>query len=192
MTTQITSIVEKVQLDLSKLSSHLEGYKVVDTETQESCIEFLSQLKARKKKIDELRKEFVGPLNAQVKKINGMFKVETVKIDEMDKALRRTLKEYMDEEARKTKELAKKQMEEAKSVEEVDAVVEVKPTVRAESGSATRKLVWKWEVEDVKALMESRPDLFIVDKKLLDELMRQGVRQLPGVRFYQDSQISIR
>lgn len=192
MTTQITTIVEKVQNDLSALASHFEGYKVTSEETQAECIEYLSQLKARKKKIEELRKEFVGPLNDQVKKINKMFKGETVKIDEMDLCLRATLREYMDEQARIAEEEAKRQLEKAQTVEEVNEVQEKKPTVHTDSGSATRKKVWKWKVTDRQALMNKRPELFVIDEKKINELMRGGERDLPGVEFYQESQISIR
>lgn len=231
MTTQLTEVLQKVGTDLSQLESMYAQYVVTDEKSQGECIELLKALKARKNRIDDIRKEFVGPLNDQVKKINGMFKPEILRIESLDAALRKTLKDYMDKEAKKAaieqerlrkehEEKERKAREEAdrlrkeaeaqkdeekkqemlkeaidvehKVAEEVAPIVTQKPTVYSGGASATRKLVWKWKVNNEEELRKHRPDLFILNEKLLNELMRQGVRELPGVEFYQDSQPSIR
>lgn len=91
--------------------------------------------------------------------------------------------------------------EEAKKAAEAQAVLDKKEiqlveaapkSIRTASGAmTTRKLIWDWELQDIKALYASRPDLFLVDEKKINQLVKKdGVRELPGVRIFQDSTLS--
>ena len=56
-------------------------------------------------------------------------------------------------------------------------------TVRTEAGSVTIRSAWKFEVVDMAAL----PDEYkIADAVKLGKVVRAGVREIPGVRIYEE------
>jgi len=257
-TTALSEITAKIALDLQTLRTEVVAFVVDTPEAQEQCILKLSAIKARRKRVDELRKEFVAPLKEQAKKIDSAFKKPIEELDELETMLKAPLKSYMDAEAQRAeeamaklrkeqeerariqkeeadrirkeaeekaeaeqkriaeameqanaKERAKLEAEKAKAEEElkeaqVKAIVaeqalDVAPieapksSVRSSEGTlATRKLSWTYQVTDIDALRNARPDLFILDEKKLRLLVIDGLRDLEGVRIYQESEISIR
>ena len=228
MSTQNAELVQKMEAIKASVSEFTGKAKslVVTNDAQEvEAIEALGAGKKRIKRVEELRKFFTAPLNAQLKSINAMFKCQSEPLKEVEKILKAKLIAYGDEkEARLIKEreeqakkdaaaLKKEQeaaaelaAEEAKSRKPSDPIpvveppkpVEVEPieapeqTVRTDSGSATRKKVWTWKVKDEKRLREVRPDLFVLDEKAVNQLVRDGVREVEGLDIYQDTQLSIR
>lgn len=83
--------------------------------------------------------------------------------------------------------------QEALDTKEVQLVEVAPKSFRSTSGAlATRKLHWTWEVTDIAKLMKERPDLFIVDEKQINKMVRDGERELPGIRIFQDSTLSMR
>jgi hypothetical protein len=112
---------------------------------------------------------------------------------ELEKAAKKAKFEEQENLERQAREEAKKAEEaqaalDAKQVQMVEAAPK---SIRTESGAmATRKLNWTWEVTDMNELYKKRPDLFVVDEKKLNKLVKEGEREIPGVRIYQESTIS--
>ena len=80
-------IDEKISLihqDSLQLKNEVAEFKVVDETSQRTAVEILAKIKKRLKRIDDLRTEFVKPLNDQVKKINNMFKMEAEPLAELE------------------------------------------------------------------------------------------------------------
>jgi len=164
-----------------------------------------------------LRTFFVKPLNDQVKQINSLFQAETEPLKILSAKIDTELKTYfIAEEKRREEELQEKlkaQREEealaaklkaeaeaaglpmpeikTPTVLEVTDSVEVVPTsTKTAAGTMSYKKVWQWEVEDEDALRLSRPDLFILDEKAVNALVRGGEREVKGLRIFQDVQTS--
>lgn len=83
---------------------------------------------------------------------------------------------------------AENDAEEALAVAEVPVVQEPEKTVRTHAGVFSVKKVWNWEVEDMNILRKAHPELFVLDEKAVNKLMRDGEREIAGIRFFQVSQ----
>lgn len=251
---ELPQIIDKISTDANQFIGSLKGFVVTNPDNQLICIDALSKIKARLKRIDELRKEFVTPLNDQVKKINNMFKAQSEPLEAFEVQLKATLKTYMDEqdrlarieaeklrqeqaakeaaERKAAEEAAKKQAEaerlareaeqaknaaekaklqelaekaaaenkiaqEAASVAKIEASQEVailapSKSVRSDDGMASRKLVWKFEVENIGLTMRAHPELFELNQKAVNQLIQSGERNIAGLRVFQDSIIAIK
>jgi hypothetical protein len=107
-----------------------------------------------------------------------------------------------EEEARARKasdaeiEAAKKKAEEEAAKIAVIAPTVVTPVVqeapkvtRTESGSASQRKVWTFEVQDPAQVPR---EYLMVDEKKIRDAVRMGVRDIPGVRIYEDSKTVFR
>lgn len=66
---------------------------------------------------------------------------------------------------------------------------ETKNTVRTESGSSFSKEPWVWEFTDENLVpLKYR----VVSKKLLDNAVKEGQREIPGVKIYQKFRTNFR
>lgn len=115
---------------------------------------------------DRLRKEAEDATNAE-EKARLQFQAD----DKQDEAVK-----------------AEIQAEEALAVAEVPVVQEPEKTVRTHAGVFSVKKVWKWEIENLDLLRKTHPELFVLDEKAVNKLMRDGVRELAGIKFFQISQ----
>ena len=214
---ELNQKIEAIKKDVEVFASQFEGFKVVDAESQEKGSIATLEVRKRVKRIEELRTFFVKPLNDQVKNINDLFKAETEPLKALGAKIDAELKTFfLQEEARKEKELqeklaqqradeeaARKIKEEAEKagvvvevptpqtiVEVHNSVEPVATTTKTASGSLSYKKVWTWKLEDEAKLRAARPDLFVLDEKKVNALVRDGVRELEGVTIYQDVQTS--
>jgi len=110
------------------------------------------------------------------------------------------------EERAKAQEAARKAMEEAaalaaqKEKEQAAAKLEQAELMRAHApvapkaaGTAVSQL-WVFEVTDIKALHAARPELVDLYERRADitTRIRQGEREIPGLRIYQDTRVTVR
>lgn len=80
--------------------------------------------------------------------------------------------------------------QQALDTKEIVMVEEAPKSVRTASGAmATRKLIWTYKI----VAHEIVPmDYLCIDEKAVKEAIRQGVREIPGIEIYQESDISSR
>jgi len=124
--------LEIIKADVATFVESCKSIQVFNEETKMCAINFLQQIKTRAKRIEELRKEFTGDLNAQIKKINNMFKMQSEPLDAAEEILKKNLKTYLDklereayEEAdRLRKEQEVKRIEEEKRLAELEKLEE--------------------------------------------------------------------
>ena len=83
---------------------------------------------------------------------------------------------------------AETQAEEALAIQELQVVQEPEKTVRTHAGVFSVKKVWTWKVENMDLLRKSHPELFILDEKAVNKLMRDGIHDIAGINFFQVSQ----
>lgn len=173
----------------------------------------LKKVKELYKEVENKRKDLVQPLNDTVKKINANAKEITEPLKEAESIVKRKIGDYQrevlikqQEEQRKIEEARKKETEKIKKAqeqgEEVDTTkaqelfmeqrkINTQDTaIRAGGGTASTRLVWKFEIVDPKQV----PDEYkVVDEKAIRFAVQyQDARDIPGVRIYQDTQVTIR
>jgi hypothetical protein len=257
---QLEEKSEAIQKDIQSLHDKASQIVISSQDGLSEASNFLGAIKTRLKRLEEMRKFDVGPLNDHVKALNNKYKVQSEPLLELEVIVKNAIKKYMDaedlkarqeaerlrkeqeqreleerkkiEEARKKeeearqaelkaklaaeeaktakeKELANKAAEEARLKAEQEAlkvteaekqldmtaiqlVEEPEKSVRTEAGLVTRKMVWTWQVEDESTLRKAHPELFIIDEKAINKLVKDGARNIAGLKIYQESNIAVR
>jgi len=85
-----------------------------------------------------------------------------------------------------------KALAEAREGEEVVPVIlpeQPQKTVQADTGSATIKKVWTFQVEDPALVPEQYK---VVDERKIRAAVASGIREIPGVRIYLSPQVAVR
>ena len=103
------------------------------------------------------------------------------------------------EEARKAQEAQqqaaaeKVKQEEAAKLQQAETLRAPAPTVTRPSG-VSASTPWTFEVVDIKALLAANPNLVELSVKRSEvlALIRSGTREIPGLRIYQETRVTVR
>lgn len=194
--------VQELTQGSHELVARAEGIQITDAESDGIAAEFLAQVKTARKRWDELRHWFTDPLEAQKKAIIAKFKADDAPLEQAEKIVGgkhitwvRAQQEAARKEQERLRKLAEaKQARQAARAEEkgleAPPVVIPMPTVQAPpktlrtaAGSVTVRTTWKHEVVDFAALPE---EYKVADDVKLGKVVRAGVREIPGVRIYEE------
>jgi len=185
-----------------ELLERAQSIEIVDQESDVLAAEFLAQVKTARKRWDELRHWFTDPLETQKKRIIAKFQADDAPLAQAQEIVGDKHIAYVrmaQEKARKEQERLRKlaearQAKAAAKAEEkgleappvmipMPTVMAPPKTVRTEAGSVTIRSAWKFEVVDMAAL----PDEYkIADAVKLGKVVRAGVREIAGVRIYEE------
>lgn len=155
------------------------------------------------------RKAEVTPLNNKVSEINGRYKSFTDRLKAIKTQASEAVTKWQDEQERKAaaerariaREEEEQRQRELKAAEEkgreapevalapLEEAPEVQKTVRSDTGSATGKKVWDHEVVN---LAQVPVEYLQLDTVAVRKAINAGVREIPGVRIFQKSQLSVR
>ena len=205
ITKQVDATPEEKLADISKevavVQKKAAGIVIKDAKGVSEATEFLAGIKARLDKIEEYRKFFTQPLVDQKRKIDDLFKAQSVPLTTVLNSVKRAVSDYTLEENRKARaeedRLAK--LQEKKNEKRAAAgkpldftpapiVERAAPTVHTDTGKTTTKMVWKFEVTDPAKV----PNKFrVVDEKLIREAVKNGEREIAGVRIYEDVEVAV-
>jgi hypothetical protein len=192
--------------------------EIPDQGTYAKAGDLLKLIKASRKKLDEYRKGLTGPVDRALKAVNKYFREAAfTEIDEAESEIKAKMGDWYRAEEQKRQEAARlaaqeaerQALEAAQALEAsgqeaaAEAVVEqaietseaeakaakLGPT-RGDHGSTTSaRKVWKWRVADkTQVPME----YLTVDKLLVNQAVKAGVREIPGLEIYEDVQVAIR
>ena len=171
-----TTTIKKIKADANTfVTKHLD-IRVTTDETFTEAGEALIHTKQRLKRIETLRKEIVAPLNAHVKKINSMFKQESAPFSILENTLKSEMSNYNT-----------KKEEELKQHTEVQEAPISK--TKTESGSTSVRKQWVFEVEDESKIPQ---EYFILDESKVRTAIKDGQRDIPGMKIFPKSVISVR
>jgi len=177
---------EKEGLRMTKVANEIE---VKSPEQESLAYEALGQIKRAIKTIDEERKKITQPLNQSLKAANGMFKKLSEPFDTADAIIRDKIIKFhceQEEKARKEQERREKiQNAHEKMGHKTYELEEVKPEV-----SETTTIVKRWTFE-ILNLKDVPRDYLILDNAKVREAIRNGIREIPGLRIYQEEGLRI-
>jgi len=208
-----TAMVVKDPFDMEAIHVTFEGYLaeimglqataealLVQNDSQATeAVTLLGKLKKVANRIEKERKYIVEVPNAFVKKVNNFTKSISSPLQAAEKALKgkiATFQYQLELERRKREEQVRKAQaglqerlnaEAAKSntapVQIIDIPIkEEKPIIRTEQGSASIRKAWKGEITDASQV----PFQFCSpDQRKIDEAVKGGLREIPGVRIYE-------
>jgi hypothetical protein len=170
---------------------------IVSEQELSDNVELVAAIKSKIKKLEATRKEFTADARQQIKVINDKFKMATAPLEDLEKSIKIQIKLYVEKKEREAAaELKRQQEEEAKRLAEnpeaapsVPVVKSQQNTVRTELGSASMKKIWKHELVDLSLVPV---EYLALDSAKVTQAIRDGKREIPGIRIYQDTSIAIR
>lgn len=154
------SVVVKINEDVKNLSTKIESLRIVDEETNSIAAELLGAVKARMKRVDELRTKFVKPLNDQVKVINNTFKIELAPLEKYEEKIKEEMKKYLLIQKKKAEdEAAQKRQEyiaaEQARIAEQSRLLEAQKTASKEEQEKLEELIQEMSVQTVQEDVEA-------------------------------------
>ena len=172
-----------------------QEFEVKDQPTYQKASKVVSYLAGKHRELEGIRKWFTAPLNTHVKAINARFKEITLPIGHADRIMRgkmgdfnREQEDIRREEARKIEEDNQKRLEKAKKPERVKIKEAPAPVETRTENTAIRK-VWTFEI--LKEI--DIPTKYMTpDTPAIRQAIRDGEREIPGLRIFQKEQIAIR
>jgi hypothetical protein len=209
--------VDEISKDIKSFGKKLEGFLAPSTPEQYTkTVAFAQEVKGRINRVKEIVDFFVKPHQEararaldEMKKIEALFAPTLNSYLEMERSLKGAVSTYhaeqerlaREEEDRLRREREKKEAKTGKpSLAPLPTVERVAPTMKTETGKTTAKKVWKFEVVNLAELRKDKAfmDLFwnaVVEKGIHDSIIRNmvraGVREIGGVRIYEDFDVSI-
>lgn len=168
----------------------VKEHEITGPDEYEQVTEFLKVTKHKMKLLDQERSVSVKPLNDQVREINQWFKKPLDKLKEIEVALKKMLTSYQVKQREEQEKLLAAAASASTEHVEAQALIlaatkQAPPTV---SGLSVRE-VWQWQVTDLSLIPH---EFFSLDHSKLDAAVRNGAREIPGVRVYKDTRVSVR
>ena len=200
---ELQTLNQDASLLLTK-AQEVADIKNVDQESR--AVEFLAQTKRRFKLVDGKFKEYVKPLKNSIKAMKADFDPIKDQLNEAERIVKNGMRAFRDSEDFKRKEqerikaekVAKEIITEAvkegnadcfqvaKEAAELveEAKAEAPKTVNTQSGQARYRKSWKFEIEnpDLVNRILCTPDL-----KLIRAAVKSGVREIEGVRIWEET-----
>ena len=208
-----TALVKKPHDDLEvmsfyneavKLQEYAEKLEIITSLDLKPATNDLSIIAKVKKGMEGKRKEYVVPLQNQVKEFNEAFKTLMAPIEEADRITRtkmlaftreqERIRQEQEEINRKRQEAAESEMklkgELSESVNLVEVAPEAPKRVSTEMGTTGQRDNWKWEVTDFALV----PDEYkMINPALLTPAAKsyKDTRTIPGIRIYNEPGITV-
>jgi len=200
---------KEIEQSTKALVARATRFQVTDPASLQKSSGILSDIATAKKRANDLRFSLTKPLDESKKRIMALFspfidqfekatkiikdKVRDYYFEQEEKA-RQAEKERLLAEAKREEEIQKAQEEDREPVvEEIPVIPEVKvpeKTVKGVAGgSMTVKKIWKFTILDPKLIPE---EYWIIDEGLIREAVRNGAREISGVKIYEDKVVSVR
>jgi hypothetical protein len=193
----------KIQQMLAEAKAHL----ITDDRSYKAAVELGSGAKKLHRALETQRKGLVEQPNAFVKSVNGLCNVYKSSLAEIERTLkmaisahaviveagRRETERKAQEAARKLQQHLNQQTRQSGEVIPAMALPVLPPpqkTTRTETGAAAyTKKVWAFEIIDASQIPR---EYLIPNEKLIRERVMQGLRNIPGVRIFQNIQTNFR
>jgi uncharacterized membrane protein YqiK len=211
----VKSRLAEFDRQIDDLVAKISALEVSSPETEHLALNLGQTCDKVLKALESSRKAAVEEPNAFVKSVNSVAKhyqeklnvglrtskdklnvymaqkaVEVQKAAEAERRARAEMQAKLDAEAARLTAEAKAKNEAAEAITAPklpDAPPATVPkTVRSAEGSATMVKSWTFEVTDPAAVPR---EYLVVDEKALRAAVKDGIREIPGVRIFEDSNI---
>lgn len=161
------------KLDLAPLISKASNYLVEDEESASQALSMSLQARKIRKQLDETRLSIIRPHLDFQKAINKIVKEYEAKLEEIENNLKSKLDEYLQKSA---------------STNNASFIARSKE-IFVEDGKLSKVKKWTWELEDEAVVPR---EYLALDAKKIDDAVKQGVRNIPGIKIFEKEEISMR
>lgn len=191
-----------LQVEAGELLRWVQALEITDGEGVKQATEHLTFISGLKKAVEEVRKQYVSPINEHLKAVNEVFRTISTPLETADRTTREKVLAYRREEERKAREVerinqlrleaARAEMALNGEMTEPLALVEVpapQPSrVRTDVGTLGTTTTRKWEVED---LTKVPLEYLMVDASKIGRVVRAGVPSIPGIRIWEEEGLRV-
>jgi hypothetical protein len=191
---------------IKELKRAMDNFVVSNDKTAAVCTEMVAKSANLIKAMETNRKETIKDADTYVRGVNRFVKIFRDQVDAIVSTGKKKIGDYAYSQELKRRELAKKAQDEAdkiqaamdvrakkSGVEPVQMPAMVVPRkqapVRTESGSASTKMVWTWEITDTSEIPKA---YFSVDVKLVDAAVKAGLRKIAGIKIFERPDVRVR
>lgn len=196
------AIIEIGQQTRSLLKT-IESLTITDEQSLAVAVETGVIASKMLKDLELARKKFVDPLNKELKETNAFFKRFIEPLSSLKQALADQISAYhkeqvqikLEEQRRAQAILDKQRAEAIQQGKHVPSVAidlppeEIQATVQSDTGQATARKRWTYKVVDLQKV----PRRYLcLDTKAINEEIRIGAREIPGLEIYQETGVSFR
>ena len=183
--------VQIMEKQVSPLVAQAGKYIVESVEDVDKSSEFLKKVRDTEREIEAKRLEFTKPLNQSLKAINATFKQLKEPLVEARQVLTNKILDWKRAEtARLEKEEARRrkiQESHVKRGHTVEAPVVLDRPEKTIGNTRTTKF-WTFEVQDLGQIPR---EYMVIDNVAVRKAIREGVREIRGLKIYQDERLSI-
>lgn len=199
--------IEQASRDALELRDQIDGLTVVDTATAARVTELLTLAATTQKRVEETRTEITAPLKKRAKSIEDAVRPLVSALEALVASGKRKVLDWKRaEDERVRKETAERERHEAEASRRAQeqAAAEQRPVpvppppppvvaaprgVRTDYGTASVRQVWDFEVTDVTKLPA---EFLLPNAQAIRQAVRDGAREIPGVRIFQADQVAVR
>lgn len=199
----MTALIQEI-ISKDEIERNLESFEFAIDQTVERALEFnvcsmwaaeeainlVAKVKGYFKKIEEMRKQINEPFRRQMAINNERVKPFTDKLEQIEKILKGKIEIWKKkrQEEEKQKEQEAKLMQDALQLD-VTPYMTIQTEVRTSEALTYEKTEWKFEVECLALI----PINYIcVDEEKVKAMLKAGIREIPGLRIYEEKKTIIR
>lgn len=189
--------LQNIESQISPVIEKAESYAVNTIADVDNASSFLKEIKDMEKIVEDKRLTFTKPLNESLKNINDTFKKMKEPLEQARDLLTKKILTWKRIEAERVaqEQAAYRKIQEAEAElrrlqdkpEIIEEPITIAPVVNKIGNMQTIKR-WKYEVTS----FEEVPDVFkIIENVRVIEAIRSGVRDIPGIKIYQEESLAI-
>jgi hypothetical protein len=176
-----------VQFLLKKMSE----LEIATDEECKAALRIAGEAKTLYKQIEDVRKRAIEPSRKVIAVVNDAAKYLTQQLDNLAESINIKLAMWhktLEDQAKVAKESAK-QLSDSLGLNIDIYVPEAPKTLSNEYAVASKKIVWEFEVSDEASIPR---EYLSVDEKKIKEAVKAGIREIPGVKIWEGSTMTIR
>lgn len=194
-----TKAIAVIRREAGSLVDTAHSLVISDEGSAITANDLLTFVATAKKKLEAQRVFLVKPLNDHVKNINAEFKEWVKPLDKADKVVRGKMLDFQREQEALRIEVERLEAErlaaipddlnEALAEDLPDLPTPVSRTIEGSQGSTSVRKTWAYEVLDEGLVPR---EYLTVDEGAILLAVREGARDIPGVRIYQQESLAVR
>lgn len=216
------NLINPAEIKARAYLSQINGFQITNAAEKDNAVSLLKEVSDYSKALTTQRQELTRPLKEQAKAIEADFKKPLDFLKEADGIIRTKINAYLTAERRKAEaeaEAARKAAEEKALAdalaleaekgnntydpvtqvavnemigEKQDALIDataVRSTVNQSTATSTVRTVWTFEVVDLSAVPS---DFLMLNEKAVRQAIKDGAREIAGLKIFQTSQVAIK
>ncbi len=184
---QAREVIARVLWTRPEAQQRLQAFEILNDGHQDYAAALLREIKAEMFSVEAERKTITKPLNDLKKAADNLFKPTLTALERAEATLKAKIAAYLNQkEAANTAALQAAAA--ATTPEAAQQAIQYVVPVAPPAGMSVRK-VWRFEVFDQNIVPR---EFCSPDAKKIEAAFHSGATDIPGVRFFQEDQVSAR